>query len=74
MTPLEKFFSLAWRAFLDQEDWAESDMQDSMLEAGLAERGFATAEDVAKMQDVEAGDGILVLTPVGREALAVAKI
>lgn len=68
--PAAKFFRAMWEHFLDASD-VEGDVLEAELEAaGLAFWGVATAEQASKIDGMEAGDPLLILTDAGKAALA----
>jgi hypothetical protein len=71
LTPLARFFALAWRDFLRYQEWSGGDLQDAIAEAGLGEWREVTEGDLGYEGDV--GDTILVLTDAGRAAIEAAR-
>jgi hypothetical protein len=64
VTPLETFFALAWKAFLEDGELAGPTLGDAIRDAGLGVWREATQADEAEL-----GDIILTLTDDGRAAL-----
>jgi hypothetical protein len=65
LTPLARFFALAWRDFLRYQEWSGPDLQEAIAASGLGEWIRATQAGPHH----EVGDSIVTLTDAGRAAL-----
>lgn len=75
--PLEAFFAIAWRAFLDGGGFEGPELEDAIETAGLgvwrpateAEIEQAREDDEGRLEGYEVGDPIMHLTDAGKAAM-----
>ncbi len=73
--PLARFFAEMWQGQRDYLSIPCDDLQELMVESGLAEWRPATEADADRFSeyDVDVGDPVITLTVAGRAAIEAAK-